>query len=259
MGVEHQALVGAGLLGLNRGQHAVQLGMGVQLGVLAHRQAAHLGDGGQPQASPRLARGHGMLRDDRHRGAGAAERGVLERPDLDAPGDHQPGVGVVHHAVGDPHLLQRRHDAGPVAADVEVDGARRLEQAVEVVVEEGPAPVVQAQPLPDAVAEQEAGIVDRDGRLRPGLQRAVDPDQDLRVAGVLLRGMGGAAGAGGRGVWHRDRAPSAGGRRGADPMIGREPGAPQGGSGRRPPRTVSPGGETAARRPALTSPACAWR
>ena len=45
--------------------------------------------------------------------------------------------------------------------------------------------VVDPQPLPDPVAEHEAGVEDRDHRLGARLQLAVDPDQDLVVAGVV--------------------------------------------------------------------------
>ena len=63
-------------------------------------------------------------------------------------GHHQPGVGVALHAVRRPRRLQRRGDAGAVEADVEVDRPRRLEQPVEVVVEERPAAVDAAAAPP---------------------------------------------------------------------------------------------------------------
>jgi hypothetical protein len=80
------------------------------------------------------------------------------------------------------HLLRRPRD-------VEVDGERGFEQALDVVVEEGPAPVVEADALPHAVAQHEAGVVDADRRLALGLQRPVHPDEDLLVPGVFLGGV----------------------------------------------------------------------
>ena len=53
-----------------------------------------------------------------------------------------------------------------------------------MAVEEGEPPLVDAQPLPDAVAEHEAGIEHRDDRLGARLQLAVDVDQDRRVPRV---------------------------------------------------------------------------
>ena len=50
MRVKHQGFVRARLFGLKAGDDAIQLGMTVVLGVLAHRQAAHLRNGGQPDA-----------------------------------------------------------------------------------------------------------------------------------------------------------------------------------------------------------------
>ena len=50
VGVEHEPLIGAGGLRLEAGQHAVQLRVGVELGVLGVGQAAHLGHGGEANA-----------------------------------------------------------------------------------------------------------------------------------------------------------------------------------------------------------------
>jgi hypothetical protein len=71
------------------------------------------------------------------------------------------------------HLIGR-------AADVEVDGERRFEQPFEMLVDEGPAPVVEAQPLPHAVAQHEARVVDADHRLALRLQR--DPFTQIRMS-----------------------------------------------------------------------------
>jgi len=46
--VEHQRLVGARLLGLQAGDDAVELRVGVVFPVLRHRQPAHLRDGREP-------------------------------------------------------------------------------------------------------------------------------------------------------------------------------------------------------------------
>ena len=99
-------------------------------------------------------------------------------------------MGVIGHAIG--RLCF--HDGGdhlvPGAGDVQIDRLRRLEQAVDVFVKEGPLAVVKADAFPHAIAQHEAGIVDRDDRLRLGLQLPVHPDQDVFVAGVFFRLMG---------------------------------------------------------------------
>ena len=135
---------------------------------------------------PSAAGRPGMLHDDDHGRPEARELRMLEGPCLAAAGDHEAGVGVGQHGVRGAGLLERRRHAGTVAADVEVDGARRLEEAVEVVVEEAPAAVVQAEPLPDAVAEHEARVVDRDARLGARHEAAVHPYEDVLVARVGL-------------------------------------------------------------------------
>ncbi len=97
---------------------------------------------------------------------------------------------LIGHGVGRRRPVQRGEDAGAVHADVDADGAAGGEEAVEVIVEEHPFAVVEPQPLPHAVAEQEAGIVDRDGRLGTRLQFTVHPDQDIVVARIVLGVVG---------------------------------------------------------------------
>ena len=69
-----------------------------------------------------------------------------------------------------------------------------------MAVEEGDPALDETQALPDAVAEHEAGIEDRDLGLGPAKKRAVHGDQHLIVAGVadivLRTGGGGRSGQG---------------------------------------------------------------
>ncbi|MNL71109.1 hypothetical protein D3C87_1962130 [compost metagenome] len=55
--------------------------------------------------------------------------------------------------------------------------------------QKGYAALVQPQPFPDAVAQHEAGIEDRDHGFLSRLQRVVDRDQDIRVARIIRIGM----------------------------------------------------------------------
>ncbi len=184
MHVEHQRLVRPGLFGGDAGEDAVQLGMAVQLRVLRHRQAAHVRDGGEADRARQFrAR---MFHDDRDGRPLLAEARMLEGPRLDPARDHQAGMGVGGHAVGVLRVDDGLFHLIGGHADVEVDGLRRLEQAVDMLVEEGPAAVVEPDPLPHPVAQHEAGVIDADQRLRLGHDPAVHVDQDRLVAGVLL-------------------------------------------------------------------------
>ena len=65
-------------------------------------------------------------------------------------------------------MVQRRYDVGLRHANIERDLPRSDEEAIDMSVEERKAAVVQAQPFPDAVAENEAGIEDRHLGFGPG-------------------------------------------------------------------------------------------
>jgi hypothetical protein len=105
---------------------------------------------------------------------------------------------VAVHAV----RLERRVDLGgqlvPAAADIEGDGCGALPQPVEVLLEEGGVPGADPQPLPHAVAEHETGVEDADDGLSARHQPAVDVDQDLRVARVVVMVVGAVGGGGHR-------------------------------------------------------------
>ena len=75
-------------------------------------------------------------------------------------------------------------------ADIHVDRLGAFVEPVEMRVEERDAAFDQAQSFPDAVAEHEAGIEDRDDRLFARQQRAVDRDENsgvARIVGVIVR------------------------------------------------------------------------
>ena len=93
------------------------------------------------------------------------------------------------HPVRRKGLVERIGEPVPGEPDIHVDGFRAFEQAVQVPIEKGDAPVMDAQAFPDAVAEDEAGIEDRDCGFIPREQRAVDPDADLRVARIIQIGV----------------------------------------------------------------------
>ena len=93
---------------------------------------------------------------------------------------------AIAHLVRAQRLADRSAELGPRHTDVERDGLGTLEESVEVLVEERRVPLVHAQPLPDAVAEHEAGVEHRHDGLGPRLQLAVDVDQHGVVARVVV-------------------------------------------------------------------------
>ena len=75
-------------------------------------------------------------------------------------------------------------------ADIHVDRLGAFVEPVEMRIEEGDAAVDQAQAFPNAVAQHEAGIEDRDDRLVARHEAAVDGDENCRIArivGIIVR------------------------------------------------------------------------
>ena len=232
MRVQHQRLVRARRLGLQAGDDAVQLGMRVQLGVLAVRQPAHLRHAGQPDAR-RLQPVHGarMLHDDHQRRPGGAELGVLERLVLDPARQHQAAMHIRLHPVGLLRRPHRRADTLLVHAHIERDRLAGVEEAVHVLIEKRPDPVIKPHPFPDTVPQHEARVIDRHFRLVAVDDLPVHIDADVAVADVLVGFMGrhggsvlALSGAGGaisrrgpalRGCWRKGRSCCPGDRAGS--------------------------------------------
>ncbi len=95
--------------------------------------------------------------DDDRRGADGQARILVGRA-LDAARHHQADVHAVAHGVGLDDVEQARRERLAGQADVDAQHLGAVPQAVEVLVEEGDAPAVEPEALPDAVAEHEAGI-----------------------------------------------------------------------------------------------------
>ena len=86
-----------------------------------------------------------------------------------------------------------RVSCSAVEADVEHERLRAFVQAVQVRFEEQRLSADDAEALPHAVAEHEAAVEHGYHGLVAGFQRAVDPDEDVGVAGIV-GGMLGALG-----------------------------------------------------------------
>ena len=186
LGVEHERLVGAGLGGLDAGEDAVELGVGVELRVLHVRGPAPDVHGEQAQPLREHLRPRRLvLRDDHDGGPADAGARILVRGALESARHHQPHVRPFGHLVGAQGLVERLPEGGTVKTDVQVDRLRRLEQPRQVRIEEGDAPLVHAQALPDAIPQDEPGVEHRDHRLRARQQRTVDVDLYVLVARVL--------------------------------------------------------------------------
>ena len=193
-GVQHERLVGTGLHRLYEGDDLVQLGVAVEALVEGVRRWS--ADRCREQGDAGLCDGRVgglVLGDYHHVGAAHDVGGMLGGGLLVSPGDHEPGVHVVVHVVVPDGGVQRLGNLVPVQADVQVDGRRTGEQAVQVPVQEGEPSVVQAQPFPDAIAHQEAAVEYRHPGLVACEELAVDEDLDRLVAFVgecLVRAVG---------------------------------------------------------------------
>ena len=101
LGIQHQSLVGAGLVGLNAGQDAVQFGMAVELWVLDVRRAASDMHGEQPQTRHQGSLRRHLVFRNNHDGRWCDRHlGMLIGRRLDAAGDHQANMDVRGHLVG---------------------------------------------------------------------------------------------------------------------------------------------------------------
>src|SRR6056297_4288495 len=108
-----------------------------------------------------------------------AERRMLERPGLGAARHHQAGMGVTLHVVGLLCLYYGLKHLISGHPDIEINGFRGLEQPVEMFINKGPGPVIKAKPLPYAIAQHEAAVIDADDGLMARNDPAIQPDADL--------------------------------------------------------------------------------
>lgn len=98
------------------------------------------------------------------------------------------------HVVGPQGGPDRLGDLRPGQPDVEADGPGALPQPVEMIFQEDQPVVVQAQALPHPVTDQKAAVKDRDPGLLARDERAVDVDQDVRIAFIAQSVVGAAIG-----------------------------------------------------------------
>ena len=110
---------------------------------------------------------------------------VLVRRALHAARHHQADVDAVDHAVGLKGAVElvgeicRRHP------DVERDRRRTLVEPPKMAIEECRVAIVDAKPLPHAVAEHEACVEHRDDGLGARPQLAVDRHEDAVVSWIV--------------------------------------------------------------------------
>jgi hypothetical protein len=102
-------------------------------------------------------------------------------------------VDPLRHLIGVERFVEPSGQRLAGQSDVHGDRLGAFEQAIEMKVEEGDPPLVDAQTLPHAVAEDEARIEHRHHRLAARLQIAVDADQDrfvARIGRAVVRSLG---------------------------------------------------------------------
>ena len=97
---------------------------------------------------------------------------------------------VVVHVVRLGRLPQRFGNARFVHADIHRHGFAGVEEPVHVLIEKRPCAVIEAHALPDAVAQHETTVIDRDLGLVAVDDVAVDVDLDVAVADVFVSGVG---------------------------------------------------------------------
>ena len=100
-------------------------------------------------------------------------------------------MDVGGHIVGGERVVDRLRQLGAGFADVEVDEERGLVEAVEVFVEKRDMTVIEPEPLPNAISEHEAAVVDRDLRLIAVDDFTINVDQDVIVPVVGRSIVGG--------------------------------------------------------------------
>ena len=99
-----------------------------------------------------------VVGDDDDRGTANRDARILVRRRLDAASDHEPDMDAVGHAIRIESLANGRRQFLAIEPDVEIDGFGSLVQPVQVLVEEGDLPPMEAKPFPDSVAENEAAV-----------------------------------------------------------------------------------------------------
>ena len=89
--------------------------------------------------------------------------------------------------------MDRARELRAVEADVEHERLGAFVQPVQMRIEEQRLSADDAEAFPHAIAEHEAAVEHGHHGLVAGFQRAVDPDEDVGVAGIV-GGMLGALG-----------------------------------------------------------------
>src|ERR1051326_5991956 len=185
VGIEHERLVGAALYGVEQRPDQVQPAVRVEPHV------EHVGRGAADAGSGELQPAHADVRarllvlghDDNGRMAESVAR-ILVWCVLGPARDHQPDVDTALHTVGFDRASERGTNLLAAHADVERDGARAVEQAVEMRLFEQQGAVVQPQPFPHAIAQHEAGVEDGDLGFAARHHLAVEIDEHALVARI---------------------------------------------------------------------------
>jgi hypothetical protein len=76
---------------------------------------------------------------------------MLKGPTLRAPGDHEPSVGVVGHAVGRSGGIEGGANFRLGHADSQLDGFAAIEKPIEVRIKKRPNAAVEPQPFPHPI------------------------------------------------------------------------------------------------------------
>ena len=188
--VEHERVIGAGVVRLDLREDRLDEIAVVDLGVEAvRREAPHAACDEREPAAPVDRRLE--LREHDQRRTGLVEPRIHAGGDLDAAGEGEANVHAVAHRV----RLERAADLRDhrlVARDLrEREGLRRGAEPREMLLQPEDAPVVEPQPLPHRVAALHGAVEGRDAGFVAMDEAAVDVDEKVRVAGVVSLEHGG--------------------------------------------------------------------
>src|SRR5262249_2313803 len=187
-GIEHQGLVRPRRDSLQQRLDQVEPAVGVETQIEDVGAAAAEGGGCELQPLALQCRIRNLVL-GRDCDGGASQRipRVLMHRALLAARYHQAQMRPIVYAVGGNRLEQRGLEPRLVHPDIERDGARAFDQALQVLVDENQSPVCEPDALPHTVAEAEAGIEDRYKSLAAPHEPPVEPAEHGVVAGIFCR------------------------------------------------------------------------
>jgi hypothetical protein len=118
-----------------------------------------------------------VLRGDRDRRASQGVARILIERTLFPARDHHPDVRAIAHAVRIQRPLDLAGELRAVHSDIQADLPGAPVEPIEVLLEEKRRALVQPEPFPDTIADNEAAVEERDLRGITRDQRAIQVNE----------------------------------------------------------------------------------